>query len=234
MEGKRLTIAAEVDKERLMTHELHKLRAQKYEELAASCTSTSALKDLSRIMGITGSSPLFRLLPYVDRADVFCLPVYHTAILGVGKAYLRLLVDGPHPLQIASAARNKLDKLSCSPDTWILTLDFGRRPEPLRKIKCFQIEQGMRFIEFYSCFLFNPAVVGVQALADEAKTAWGCLRRYIVYITREVDADNPRFPTSLLAAQKELLQFAKFVQRASVESCPCAFSACPTHLRWHG
>jgi hypothetical protein len=75
----------------------------------------------------------------------------------------------------------------------------------------------MRFIEFYSCFLFNPAVVGAGALADEAKTAWGFLRRYIVYITREVDPDNPRFPTSLLAAQKELLEFAKFAQRASAE-----------------
>lgn len=233
MQGKRLIITAEVDKERLVTHELHKLRAQKYEELAASCTSNSAPKDLFRVTGITGSSPLFNLLPYVDRADVFCLPVYHTAILGVGKAYLRLLVNGPHRLHISSAARNKLDNLACSPDTWILTLDFGRRPEPLRKIKCFQIEQCMRFIEFYSCFIFNPAVVGVQALGDEAKTAWGCLRRYIVYITREVDADNPRFPTSLLAAQKELLQFAKFVQRASVQCLSCAFSACPTHMRWH-
>ena len=81
----------------------------------------------------------------------------------------------------------------------------------------------MRFIEFYSCFLFNPAVVGAgapalaPALADEAKSAWGFLRRYIVYITREVDPDNPRFPTSLLAAQKELLEFAKFAQRASAE-----------------
>jgi hypothetical protein len=217
MEGKRLVIAAEVDQERLLTHELHKFRAQKYEELAPLCTSASALKELSQVMGITGSSPLFNLLPYVDRADVFCSPFYHTAILGVGKAYLRLLVKGPHRLQIAPGVRNMLDSLACSADTWILTLDFGRHPEPLRKINCFQIEQGMRFIEFYSCFLFNPAVVGAGALADEAKTAWGFLRRYIVYITREVDPDNPRFPTSLLAAQKELLEFAKFAQRASAE-----------------
>jgi hypothetical protein len=103
MEGKRLVIAAEVDQERLLTHELHKFRAQKYEELAPLCTSASALKELSQVMGITGSSPLLNLLPYVDRGDVFCSPFYHTAILGVGKAYLRLLVKGPHRLQIAPA-----------------------------------------------------------------------------------------------------------------------------------
>lgn len=204
-----LLITTMYDDTRMLTHSMQALRAAEYARAEAAGQSKTALKGLAKQLGCSGDPSIFRRLSYLDRNDVFALPIYHTAILGTLKDFLGMLVSGPH-FKFGAGVVNKLDAFaSC----WVVTCDFGRRPEPIRYAGLYQIEQGMRFLEFSSCFLFKEEVVGFQALSPIAKKAWGCLRRWAMFIFRGGEEDNASSPLSLEAAQAELLRYAQLVEQ---------------------
>jgi hypothetical protein len=57
------------------------LRAAEYARAEAAGQSKTALKGLAKQLGCSGDPSIFRRLSYLDRNDVFALPIYHTAIV---------------------------------------------------------------------------------------------------------------------------------------------------------
>jgi hypothetical protein len=187
------------------------------EQVTREIVGAGASKELHAFVACSGKCVLLEELPYLHPFDMYVLPFYHAAILGVGKDFLRMVTganakagEPTSPYVISSAAKTKIAALE---RFIMLNGDFGRRLAPLRLCNSWTIEETVRFIEVYSMTLFNDTVVGTRVLHPRMKKAWGCFRRFIMhhmrpYITNEL----PHSKAARDTAANELLQYGKIME----------------------